>query len=161
MCEYVGDRQEPPFELALARNTASGQVGSGWPHIQSETAFLVSLVQQDAARWDVSCLEASAEQMHTFHVVSRKVMDKDTLREKEKERLERQHALRLLKKMQKTAAGGDVAAPKRRRRTAGSYERFQSFGVPTASGEERARSRARGTGCSHRGSSRWPCRWQR
>ena len=99
------------FELAFQKD----QKDDGyWPAIQSETQFLISLVQQSNDPWDIFVLNTESDQVWSINVMERTRTDIDRMRELEAERLEMLYALRLLKKVTEDAAEKKIEKKKGR-----------------------------------------------
>ena len=114
---------EPPFEIGLQRETASGQeeavswqiCGEGWPSILSETMFIRSLVLLSSNPWHIYALRAEPDQTWTYMVQEKLKIDQEEMQRKEVDRLETAFALRLLKKMTEPAANPKFKTKKGRR----------------------------------------------
>jgi hypothetical protein len=89
-----------PFELALQKETASGQMcDCGWPKTRSETMFVVDLVTFSSDPWHIYALHAEPDQPFSYIVTDKTKLDAESMREADLERLGHAYALRLLKKI--------------------------------------------------------------
>ena len=88
-----------PFELALQKETASGQMcDCGWPKTRSETMFVVNLVTFSSDPWHIYALHAEPDQPFSYIVTDKTKLDAESMREADLERLGQAYALRLLEK---------------------------------------------------------------
>lgn len=127
-------RTSVPFELRIQKENV-GTVKGGWPVIQSEQRFLLSLVTHSSDPWHIYALRADPEQTWSVNVLDKVRLDAEEMRSLEAERLERMHALKLLKKMTEAAA-----KPAGARKGRGKGRR---------KGRGKARGKARGKGDDH------------
>ena len=105
-----------PFELALQRETASGQeCEEGWPRIRSEMMFILNLVTFSSDPWHIYALHAELEQPFPYNVIAKSKLDAEAMREAEVQRLEGAFALRLFKKITEPAVDPKFKTGKRKR----------------------------------------------
>ena len=133
LLERLADCQGHLLHLGIAKELDKEDVKFGWPQIESETAFLLRLLSISPANpWTLYCLQTVLDQMSTYLAVSRNMMDVHELQEKEAQRLELAHAMRLYKK---------VTEPKK-------DEKFKQFNMRRrgVGGRGRAHGRGRGRG---------------
>ena len=73
-----------PFELALQRETASGQeCEEGWPKIRSEKMFILNLVTFSSNPWHIYALHAELETPFSYNVIANSKLDAEAMREAE------------------------------------------------------------------------------
>ena len=94
-----------PFELAMVQDVDCVHLDFAWPRVESERAFLRRLVSLSSGPWELYSLKALCEEVSTFMVIDRNLMDLGALEAAEVQRLASLHALNLFKKIEKMRAG--------------------------------------------------------
>ena len=94
-----------PFELAMVQDVHCVHLDFAWPRVESERAFLRRLVSLSSGPWEIYSLKALCEEVSTFMVKDRNLMDLGALEAAEVQRLASLHALNLFKKIEKMRAG--------------------------------------------------------
>ena len=99
-----GSHSELPFVLAKHKYGGGGGAITDCPAIQSETQFVLSLVNHSSDPWHIYAVTTEPDQAWSLYAVARTRTDVEEMREKEARRLELSFALRLLKKVNTKAA---------------------------------------------------------
>ena len=75
-----GRHSDFPFELAIQRNGEDDSIASGWPVIQSETMFLLSLVRHSSNPLHIYAVTTEPEQLWSLNATSRARLDVESRR---------------------------------------------------------------------------------